>query len=153
MNKSLLARINQNCRGWCCQWKEHEGNQVKKQHEEDYPYLEAIHSSNKLSQGSLHQKTAGQPIKLKDNLLFLSPLSPAWMVTERSIPVMNTYVISIVVMVGWKSQRHWNHFPQHCYCKDLIFSSNTSGIATPWCWDGICEIVTQSPVRHLSLWC
>lgn len=75
---------------------------MKKQHEEDYPYLEAIHSSNKLSQGSLHQKTAGQPITLKDNLLFLSPLSPDRMVRETNMPEIKKCVISIAVMVGWK---------------------------------------------------
>jgi len=73
---------------------------VKKQHEEDYPYLEAIHSSNKLSQGSLPWKTAGQPIKLKDNLLFLSPLSPDWMARETNMPEIKTHLISIAVMVS-----------------------------------------------------
>lgn len=75
---------------------------MKKQHKEDYPYLEAIHSSNKLSQGSLHQKTAGQPIKLKDNLLFLSPLSPDRMAREKNMPEIKTYVVSVAVTVGWK---------------------------------------------------
>lgn len=130
MNKSLLARISQNCRGGYCQRKEQEGNQVKKQHEEDYPYLEAIHSSNKLSQGSLHRKTAGQPIKLKDNLLFSVTFDP-WLNGERNKHSRDQNVCC------FNSSNGRLHATERVKFFPCTFLAQTPALQQQYCWTAV----------------